>query len=179
MNNKYISFFLFSALCCSASAWAVDTLKPGLWEMTVKSDAMKALPKMTPEQMEQMRKRGVNMPLMQDGGMLMKICVTKEMAERKLPPQAGQAGSECKSKNFQRTGSTYSIDIVCDGPNMKGEGKGQGTFAGNDHFKSTYDFKGTAHGKPVAQHQETSGKWVGAVCGDVKPVGNAARKNMQ
>ncbi len=179
MNKKSISVFLFSAIGFSVTGWAAETLKPGLWEMTMKSDAMKAMPKMTPEQIEQMRKMGVNMPLMQDGGMVMKMCVTKEMAERQQPPQTHQVGSECKSKNFQRTGSNYSVDIVCDGPNMKGEGKGSGTFAGNDRFSSIYDFKGTSHGKPVAQHQETSGKWLGADCGDVKPVGNTMRKNMQ
>ncbi|MGZ3237382.1 MAG: DUF3617 domain-containing protein [Burkholderiaceae bacterium] len=179
MNKKIIQLFLFSIIYCSASVWAAGTLKPGLWEMTMKSDAMKSMPKMTPEQIEQMRKMGANMPLMQDGGMVMKMCVTKEMAERDQPPQTHQVGSECKSKNSQRTGSNYSVDIVCDGPHLKGEGKAQGTFSGNDHFNSTYDFKGTSGGRPVAQHQETSAKWLGADCGDVKPVDSYMRKNMQ
>jgi hypothetical protein len=179
MYKKTISVFLFSAITCSTAVWADSTLKPGLWEMTVKSDAMKSMPKMSAEQMEQMRKLGVNMPLMQDGGMVMKVCVSKEMAEQNQLPQTNQVGSECKSKNFQKTGSNYSVDIVCDGSHMKGEGKGQGTFAGNDRFNSTYDFKGTTDGRPVAQHQETSGKWTAADCGDIKPVGNYLRKNMQ
>ncbi|HEY8102551.1 MAG TPA: DUF3617 domain-containing protein [Burkholderiaceae bacterium] len=180
MNKKTIQLFLFFTLCCSASVWAAGTLKPGLWEMTMKSDAVKSMPKMTPEQIEQMRKMGVNMPLMQDGGMVMKVCISKEMAERdQPPPQAHQNNSGCKSKNFQRTGSNYSVDIVCDGPHMKGDGKAQGTFSGNEHFNSTYDFKGTSGGRPVAQHQETSGKWLGADCGDIKPVDSYMRKNMQ
>jgi hypothetical protein len=62
---------------------------------------------------------------------------------------------------------------------MKGKGKGQGTFSGGERFTSTYDFKGTSGGRPVAQHQETSGKWLGADCGNVRPVGNYLRKNMQ
>ncbi|MGZ3157755.1 MAG: DUF3617 domain-containing protein [Burkholderiaceae bacterium] len=179
MYKKSIQLFLFSTICCSAAVWAAESLKPGLWEMTMKSDAMKAMPKMTPEQMEQMRKMGVNLPQMQDGGMVMKVCITKEMAERDPASQTHQVGSECKSKNFQRSGSNYSVDIVCDGAHMKGEGKGQGTFSGNERFTSTYDFKGTSGGRPVTQHQETSGKWMGADCGDVKPVGNYMKKNMQ
>jgi hypothetical protein len=179
MYKKSIQLFLFSTLCCSASVWAAGALKQGLWEMTMKSDAMKAMPKMSPEQMEQMRKMGVNIPLMQDGGMVMKVCVTKEMAERDQPPQNEQMGAECKSRNFQRSGSNYSVDIVCDGPHMKGEGKGQGTFSGNERFNSTYDFKGTSGGKPTAMHQETSGKWLAADCGDVKPASDYMRKPMQ
>lgn len=180
MNKKYMQVILLAASSCASAAWATGSLKPGLWEMTMKSDAVKNIPKMSPQQMEQMRRMGVNIPLMQDGGMVMKVCITKEMAEREqAPPQSHQNESDCKSRNFQRTGSNYSVDIVCDGPHMKGEGKGTGTFSGNDRFNSTYDFKGTSGGRPVAQHQETSGKWLGADCGDVKPIGNYLHKNMQ
>jgi hypothetical protein len=179
MYKKTMAVLLLSTMCYSTTVWADSTLKPGLWEMTVKSDAMKSMPKMSAEQIEQMRKLGVNMPLMQDGGMVMKVCVSKEMAEQNQMPQTNQVGSECKSKNFHRTGSNYSVDVVCDGPHMKGEGKGQGTFSGNERFNSIYDFKGTTDGSPVAQHQETSGKWLTVDCGDVKPAGNYLRKNMQ
>jgi hypothetical protein len=53
---------------------------------------------------------------------------------------------------------------------MKGEGKARGTFAGGEKFTSTYDFNGSMHGQPVSQHQESSGKWLGADCGSVKPL---------
>jgi hypothetical protein len=180
MYKKSISIFLLSTICCSASVWAAGTLKPGLWEMTMKSDAMKDMPKMTPQQMEQMRKMGANIPLMQDGGMVMKMCVSKEMAERdQAPPQTSQNSSECKSKNFQKTGSNYSVDIVCNGSHLKGEGKAHGTFSGGESFHSVYDFKGTSGARPVTQHQETSGKWLGADCGNVKPVSEYMHKGQQ
>jgi len=177
MYKTSISILIVSTLCCSASAWAVGAMKPGLWEMTMKTDAMKAMPKMSPQQMEQMRKMGVNMPQMQDGGMVIKMCVTKEMAERDQPlEQTSQYQSDCQSKNAQRSGNTYSVDILCDGPNMKGVGKVQGKFAGNESYTSTYDFKGIARGRPVDQHHESSAKWLAADCGDVKPVGEYAPK---
>jgi hypothetical protein len=52
---------------------------------------------------------------------------------------------------------------------MKGEGKAKGTFTGTDRFTSTYDFKGTMDGQPVNQHHDSSGKWLSAECGNVKP----------
>ncbi|QAU35420.1 DUF3617 domain-containing protein [Janthinobacterium sp. 17J80-10] len=159
-------------ICCtvgSPAAWAAETMKPGLWEMSMKSDAFKNMPKMSAEQMAQMRKMGVNVPQMQDGAMVSRVCITKEMAEREQAPM-GRHDRGCQARNFQRSGNAYSSDIVCDGPDMKGTGKVKGTFAGDTGFTSTYDFKGTAHGRPVDNHHESSGKWLAADCGAVKPV---------
>jgi hypothetical protein len=178
MYKKSMPLFLLSAICCS-TGWAAGPMKPGLWEMTMKSDTVKSMPKISPQQMEQMRRMGINMPQMQDGAMTMKMCITREMAERDQAPPQGRNDSECQSRNFQRSGSNYSVDIVCDGPHMKGEGKGHGTFSGNESFTSVYDFKGTAGGRPVTQHHETTGKWLGADCGDVKPMGNFMDRKMQ
>jgi hypothetical protein len=91
MRKIAASLLMLSLLPASAVVLAAGQMKPGLWEMTVKSDAFKNMPKIPPAQMEQMR-------------------------------------------------------------------------------NSTYDFKGSAGGQPVSQHQETSGKWLGADCGNVKPV---------
>lgn len=154
----------------SVAASAAGHIKPGLWGMTVKSDAMKNMPKISAEQMEQMRKLGINIPQMTDGGMVTKVCVSKQMAERDQPPVAAQKESGCQTRNFRRGGGGYSADIVCDGPMMQGEGKVKGSFSGDESFASIYDFKGTAQGRPISQHQESSGRWLGADCGDVKPV---------
>jgi hypothetical protein len=164
------------SICCAAGApmaLAAGQMKPGLWEMSMKSDAFKAMPKMSPQQMEQMRKMGVNVPQMQDGAMVSKVCMTKEMVEREQPPM-GRNEVGCQTKNFQRSGNSYSGDIVCDGSVMKGTGKVKGTFAGDTGFTSTYDFKGTTQGQPVTHHSETNGKWLAADCGSVKPVSEMA-----
>ncbi len=168
MHKTAISMLMFAMLSVSASGWAAEQMKPGLWEMAMKSDALKNIPKMSPQQLAQMRKMGVTMPQMQDGAMISKVCVTKQMAEREQPPMARNE-SGCQPKNYQRSGNTYSVDIVCDGPGMKGTGKSSGTFSGNTGFTSVYDFKGSAHGQPINSHHESSGKWLAADCGDVKP----------
>jgi hypothetical protein len=176
MRKTAISILTLSTLCFSATVSAAGQLKPGLWGMTVKSDAMKNMPKIPPEQLEQMKKMGVKVPQMQDGAMVHKVCISREMAERDQPPQIDRKESGCQSKNYQRSANGYSLDMVCDGPHLKGIGKVTGTFSGNESFSSSYDFKGTAQGRPVEQKMETTGKWLSADCGDVKSMGEMAKK---
>src|ERR1039458_8506388 len=143
--------------------------------MTMKSDKMKDMPKMSPEQMELMRKKGVNMPQMQNGSMVIKVCMTKEMVERDHPP-LGQNKSGCQIKDFNRNGNTYSAKMVCDGPNMKGTATIKGMHSGLENFSWTYDFTGTMKGNAFDMHQEASGKWQGPDCGDVKPASEYSQK---
>ncbi|WP_420473870.1 DUF3617 domain-containing protein [Noviherbaspirillum sp. ST9] len=174
MRKTAIPLLLFSML--SASAFAANQMKPGLWEMTMKSDAMKNMPKITPEQMEQMRKMGMNVPQIQDGAMVHKVCITKDMTDSKLPPGAEKNEMGCETKNMQQSGSSYSADVVCNSAQMKGEGKVKGSFSGDTAFSSTYDFKGMMHGQPVNQRHENSGKWLSADCGKVPPAGGMMPK---
>ena len=175
MRKTAIALPMLILIATAATVWAAGPMKAGLWEMTTRSDAMKGVPKMSPEQMEQMKKMGVNMPQMKEGGMVMKVCISKEMAERDQPP-TGHNESGCESKNFRRQGNGYSMDIVCDNAHMKGTGTVKGTYSGSEGFTSVSDFKGTAQGRPVNTHSESSGKWLGASCGDVKPMGAMMKK---
>jgi len=165
--------FLLPLLACALSAnaaWAADQMKPGLWEMVMKSDAMKNMPKIPPEQAEQMRKMGMNVPEFRDGGMVSKVCITKQQAEKSMPGMDTME-TGCEMKNMKQSGSSYSADIVCTGGAMKGNGKVAGTYSGGERFSSTYDFKGTVQGQPVTHRQETSGRWMSADCGSVKSMG--------
>jgi len=166
MKSTLIALAAAGLVCASGMAGA-QSMQPGLWEMNTKSDAMKNMPKLSPQQIEMMKQKGIQMPSA-DGTMSSKVCISKEMAERDQPIDMHQRETGCQAKNYQKTSSGYSVDIVCDGPRMKGEGKAKGTFSGKQSFASTYDFKGTAHGQPVNQHVESSGKWLSADCGSVK-----------
>ena len=173
--SKIISFLLLtllSGLFFPDIAQAAGKMKPGLWEMSMKSDAVKAMPKMSPEQMEQMKKMGINMPLMEDGAIKTKVCISKEMAEQDPAAiTAAQHHSNCALKNVVQNGNEYSMDLICDGPELKGIGTVKGSFNGSDTVRSSYDFKGTSHNRPVNHHTETIGKLLSSDCGDVKPVG--------
>ena len=56
MRKTVLLIAMFSMYTCVTAASAADRMKPGLWSMTIKSDAMKNMPKMSPDQMEAMRK---------------------------------------------------------------------------------------------------------------------------
>jgi hypothetical protein len=170
---RKIVWLILSMSLATSLAVAQEKLKPGLWEMTMKSDEMKNMPKISPQQMEQMRKMGVHVPQMQDGGIVTKVCITKEMAEQDHVPMT-QKESDCQPKNYQRSGNSYSSEVVCNGPNLKGTGQVKGKMNGNEGFSSSYDFKGTAHGQPINQKHETGGKWLSADCGNVKPMDQQA-----
>jgi hypothetical protein len=151
------------------AAVAADGMKPGLWEMSMKSDAMKNMPQISPEQREQMRKMGIHVPQTQNGALVNRMCFTKEMIERNKTPIT-QNESGCEVKNQKQNGSSYSMDLVCDGPNMKGKGKVTGQMKSSESFSSNYEFNGTMRGEPVNQKSESSGRWISADCGNVKPV---------
>jgi len=155
---------------CPPAALAAGMMQPGLWEMSIQSDAMKNMPKMSPEQLEMLRQKGVNVPSMQDGKLLTRVCISKEMAERDQPIDMHRNETGCQAKNYQRSGTGYTVDIACDSPRMKGEGRAKGNFLSKQSFNSSYDFKGTIQGRPVSQHQESTGKWLADDCGSVKPM---------
>lgn len=167
MKKTMLPFFACALL--ANAAWAADAMKPGLWEMTVKSDAFKDMPQIPPEQMEQMRKMGINVPQFSGNGMVSKVCITPKMAAQQAPG-LDKMESGCQTKNMKRSGGSYSADIVCSG-DMKGTGKVSGSFSGNERVSTVYDFKGTMDGEPVSHHQESSGRWLGKDCGGVRPMG--------
>lgn len=169
MRPSAISVLAVSLLC-AAAAQAAGNMKPGLWEITTQSDAMQSMPKIPPAQIERMRKMGVDVPQFQNGAIVSKVCISKEAAERSQWPQPDQGNKDCKTGAPQQQGADYTADIVCDGPNMKGKGTLRASFAGNESFSSSTDFKGSAGGHPIQEHSVTSGKWLSADCGSVQPV---------
>ena len=176
MPRAALSMLVFLMLSGSAAVWAAGQMKPGLWEMTIKSDAMKNRPKIPPEQLEKMRQMGINMPQMQDGAMVTKVCISKEMAAREEPPPMHRGETGCETKNYRRTANGFSLEIVCDGARLKGQGSATGTFSGPERLSSTYDFTGTSQGRPITQHQESTGRWLAADCGDVQPAENLMKR---
>lgn len=168
-------------MLCVTTATATDTMKPGLWEMTMKSDEMARaqVPPMSPEQREQMRNMGIELPEMRDGAVVQRVCITREMTQRTEPPGAAPPDPGCKMRNHERRANSFRADVVCDGPNLKGTGVMKGNYAGPERFSSSYQFSGTSRGKPVTQQHETSFRWLGADCGKVMPMGQMYRMPRQ
>jgi hypothetical protein len=168
--SKFFSVAVVLMLLCSIPAFAGSTIKPGLWEVTLQSSSLKNMPKISPEQIEQMRKMGVDMAQLQTGAIVNKICITKDMAERESLPQMNHKESGCEMKNQKRTSDGYTMDMICNGAQMKGKGSSKTVFASDQSFSTTSEFKGMMQEMPINDRTDTSGKWLSSDCGSVKPI---------
>jgi hypothetical protein len=174
--------FAAASLFVLASAAGAQSLKPGLWEITHKMNGgdarmdqqmaqmQKHMAGMPPEQRkkmeEMMARQGTQMPTAAaGGGMAMKICLTKEMAERsEVPAQQG----DCKTTHQSRTGNTMKVAFACTKPPSSGEG--QYTFTSPEAYKMKMAVTTTVQGKPEKMDMEGSGRWLASDCGNVKPI---------
>jgi hypothetical protein len=165
------------ATVLAASAHA-QSIKPGLWEhaFTIKSgsgqmegamaEMQKQMAAMPPEQrkmMEQMMaQQGVGMG---PKGQSVKICITPEEAARQEVPAAE---GNCTQKVTQRSGSTIKMTFSCaDQPPSSGEG--EITFLSPTAYSGKAVVRTTVEGKPERVDMTTTGKWLSANCGAIKP----------
>jgi hypothetical protein len=178
---RILSPTLVAGACALASLSAgAQTLRPGLWEMQhrVKGDArmeqqmadmQKQLSSMSPEERQQMEAmmagRGMQVSPADGGGAAMRICITREMAERNdIPTSRG----ECKTGPQQRSGNTLKMTFTCTDPPSSGDT--QVTFHGSEAYTTRTNVTSTVGGKPETMSMEGSGKWLAADCGNVKPM---------
>lgn len=173
MRNTFLPFLAVSFLLGSSASAAEHPIRPGLWEMTTTSELLKLVPHIPSEQMQQLRslarQNGIDMPEIQNGAATSKVCISPEMAERKIPPSMYERESGCAAKNVTRNGNSYKMDLVCSGSRLNGSGKAQGTFTSAGSFSGRTEFSGNVQGTPVNERAETSGRWLDANCGAVKP----------
>ena len=173
---------LCAALCGGfAGSVGAQSIKPGLWEITNKLQssnpqmdqqmamAQQQMANMPPEQRkmveEMMAKQGVKLGAGGPGSMGMKICMTREMAERnEIPSQRG----DCKTTMLPRSGNTMKMSFACTNPPSSGEG--EYTFSGSEAYSMKMTVNTQVQGKPEKMNMAGSGKWVGADCGDIKPM---------
>lgn len=171
---------LLAAGAAASMPAAAQTLKPGLWEMQHKGgghaqrgDAMaemrKQMEAMPPDQRKQMEammaSRGMQMAPAEDGGMRMKVCLTREMVERnEIPANRG----ECRATQQQRSGNTLQMAFTCSNPPSRGDT--QVTFNGPEAFTTRTSVTTTVAGKPESMTVEGSGRWLSADCGSVQPM---------
>jgi hypothetical protein len=182
MNKSQLVAVLLGAACSMASA---QSMKPGLWETTNK---MQSSSGQMEQGMAQMQEQMANMPpaqrkMVEDmmkqrgmsmsggsgaggaGGMTVKFCMTREMAERKeIPSQRG----DCKTTRQQISGNTMKMAFTCTNPPSSGEG--EVTFIGTDAYRMKMVVNTTMQGRPEKLNMEGSGRWLAADCGDIKPM---------
>lgn len=178
MSSKHI--FVIS-LALAAFGAGAQNLKPGLWEVSHKvqgsgqtgqgmAQMHKQMANMPPEQRkmmeEMMARQGVQMGKGgADGGMSVKICMTREMVEKnEIPAQQG----DCKTTQQSRSGNTMKMAFTCANPPSSGQG--EMTFVSPEAYSMKMAMNATVNGKPEKMNMEGAGKWLGSDCGTIKPI---------
>jgi len=173
-------------------------LRPGLWEnnFTVKGGEAEAgmarmqqeLARLPPEQRAQveamMAQRGVGVSPGGPGapggaggmggagaGMSMKFCLTPEQAAREEIPQRE---GRCTQTSKERRGNTLRFKFACEGePQVSGEG--EYTLVSDKELNGNSVVNTVRRGQPTRMEVQTRARWLGADCGDIKPVTEALR----
>jgi hypothetical protein len=179
--NKTITPALLLACACASLPAGAQTLKPGLWSLsnTMRSSdpqvsqAMSAVQQhmanMSPEQRQQMQQimqqNGVQLDVGANGALQTKLCMTREMAERKeFPVQQG----DCKQSFTQQSATRGHITFTCTKPKVSGEGD---LIADNDtSYRAHMKMRGEEQGRNQAVDMDVTGKWLSADCGTVRPI---------
>lgn len=170
-----------ATLALAAPAGA-QTMKPGLWEatnqlgsspemdpaMTQMQQQMANMPPAQRKQMEEMMtKQGMRMSGAAKGGMVMKMCITQEMADNKqLPIQ--QQGT-CTTTTSDKSSNGMKMTFSCTNPPSSGEG--QLTFTGDTAYTMAMKINSSGQGAPKTTTFNTSAKWLNSDCGAIKPMG--------
>lgn len=170
-----ITALLGTALAASAQG---TRLNPGLWEhgytMASKSGQMESamaqmqqsMASLPPEQRkmmeEMMAKQGIGIGAK---GNTIKLCLSKEEAERDSPPQP-QDGC---TQTSRRSGNVWQVSFQCKGP-PPSSGEGQVTLQNPGAYSGNFTIRTVNEGKPEQLQMTQTGKWLSADCGKLKPI---------
>jgi hypothetical protein len=170
---------LIAACAAVAHAQTAPPIKPGLWQVNNErtmdgqkapdlSEHMKNMPPEVRARMEaNMKQHGVDM----SGGMgNMKICHTRESLDR--GDWQGE-NNNCKTDFSSRSGSSWKWRSTCQEPPSVTDG--EASFSSADSYTVKTVTNMTRQGQPHRMEMKIQAKWLGADCGDLKPVTRPAR----
>jgi hypothetical protein len=169
-------------VAAAAGPLPVPPVKPGLWETRISAlDAngretappeLAALSRLSPQARDAMKARGVSLP---DANGAIKACLTKEMFESgRWQQMASESG--CTTNYSTLSSTTWKWHSSCTA--LKSESDGETVFSGGESYRSkTTTTTMTGQGQTKTSTRIVQGKWLGAECGDIKPLAPpAARK---
>jgi hypothetical protein len=181
MKQRLSVSILLVGLCAGACALpvAAQTMKPGLWTLSnsVSSKdpqvnaAMSALqqhlanmPADQRSQVEQMMKQnGVQIDVGANGALQSKMCMTREMVERKeFPLQEG----DCKQTFTQGAGNGGHIAFSCTKPHVSGAG--DLTVLSDTSYRARMHIKND-DSPSQAVDMDVTANWLSANCGTLRP----------
>jgi hypothetical protein len=186
MKLRYLLIAMTGALALGSQAADFAKRKPGLWEVQSSTqgaglpqggmpDMSEAMKKMSPEQRamveKMMKERGVGM-----GGKpnSFRYCLTKERAEREsVPKPQPDPDTECTHNVSSTSPSEARFSFSCkrkDGSTVEGQGRAHDLTP--ESYATEVDMTVQHQGKPMQIHSEQKGRWLGADCQGLKPLGS-------
>lgn len=158
----------------ATSGFAHQHIRPGLWEITTRSDLLALVPHIPAEHVQQLNnlasRYGLKLPKIENGATTSNICITPEMAKQDIPAYFYEHRSGCTVQDATRTGNSYRLNLVCANQHFQGNGTAQGTFTSPESFSGNTEFDSTVAGTPVHAAAETYGRWAGERCTAVNPL---------
>lgn len=167
---------LVAALALAAGSAAAQKQSPGLWEITMQTKSgsgqmesaaaqmQQQLASLPPDQRkmveEMMAKQGVGRAA---GGSAIRVCVTKEQAERGDIPQDPKGN--CKNEIGKRSASGMSFKFTCASP--PSSGTGEIAFSGDKAYTMKMNIDTQIQGRPERMEMTHNGRWVAADCGSL------------
>ncbi len=165
---------ILAGLILTVPCFAHEHIRPGLWEITTKSDLLALIPHIPSEHMQQLNelanRYGLKLPSIEGNTAVSKICITPDMARQEIPAYFYENRSGCTVQNATRTGNSYKLDLACNHQYFQGNGTAHGTFTNPENFLGNTEFDSTVSGNPVFASAETTGRWIGERCIAVNPL---------
>ena len=162
-----VRLFTLTAVVLALPAYAAERLTPGEGDVTVKV-SQKGGPQIPPDQLEQMKKLGIPIPL---GGQVVVAtqCITPEMAASDKPFNSDERDpNKCQVADYKRVGNKATGEMVCTGE-FKGKGPFEMTFDSETEYRGAWTVAGaSASMGPAEQTTELHGKWARAACDPTK-----------
>jgi hypothetical protein len=171
---------LTAAVGC-AGAQTLTKRKPGLWEVQTTTqgqgmsqppnmkEMMESMPPAQRAQMEKMMKeRGVGNASKPNS---FRYCMTKEQAERD-PTVSPDPDTTCINKMNATSSKEATFSFQCtrkDGSSMQGEGRAYDLTP--ESYAMDMRMQMQHQGQPMQMQIQQKGKWLGADCKGVKPIG--------
>jgi hypothetical protein len=169
----------FALLAVAAQPVLAQTFKAGLWETNSKAGsgsgklqglmamAQQQMAAMSPEQRAKvdgmMARQGV---VLSGDGIVAKMCITPEMATAHQMPL--QQRGTCSYQSSKMVGNTLKFSFSCTNP--QGAGDGTVTFSSPAAYTATTRVNTTATGESETVNIDSTGRWLGADCGSIRPL---------
>lgn len=170
---------LAAAVLFVAGTASAQKQQPGLWEIAVQmksasgqieaaqAQMREQLKSMPPDQRkmmeEMMAKQGIGG--LGSGTTTLRMCVTKEQADRSEIPQ--DPNGNCKHDVSNRSAAGMKFSFACTNPPSKGSG--EIVFSGDKAYTMKMQADTTTpQGRPERMEMQHTGRWLGADCGTLK-----------